>query len=105
MEKLSPTTTGLVIGALMGGWHLLWSLLVAANWGQPIMDFILWMYFVKPFDLIEPFELMRAISLVVATSIIGFVLGFVAARLWNRFRAQMLRSLEREAAHRVTRCL
>jgi hypothetical protein len=105
LERLSTTTTGLVIGAMLGGMHLFWSLLVAAKWGQPIMDFILWMYFIKPIDLIEPFELMRAISLVIATSIIGFVLGSVAARLWNKFRARTIRALERETVHRITRML
>jgi len=87
MERLSTITTGLVFGAMMGGMHLIWSLLVAAGWGQWIMNFIFWIYFIKPIDLIEPFESTRAISLVVTTSIMGFMLGWAAARLWNRLRA------------------
>ena len=69
LEKLSTTTTGLVVGAMMGGMHLFWSLLVAAGWGQPIMNFIFWMYFIQPIELIEPFESMRGISLVIATRV------------------------------------
>ena len=88
MAKLSTTTTGLVLGAVMGGMHLFWSLLVAAGWGQPIMNFIFWMHFIKPIYLIEPFESIRAISLVVVTSIIGFMLGWAAAWLWNRLRVE-----------------
>ena len=103
LERLSTTTTGFVIGGIMGGMHLFWSLLVAAGWGQPIMNFIFWMYFIKPIDLIEPFESIRAISLVVTTSIIGFMLGWTAARLWNRLR--MIATFEPEPIHRITRCL
>lgn len=88
MAKLSTTTTGLVLGAIMGDVHLFWSLLVAAGWGQPIMNFIFWMHFIKPIYLIEPFESIRAISLVVVTSIIGFVIGWAAAWLWNRLRVE-----------------
>ena len=88
----------------MGGMHLFWSLLVAAGC-QPIMNFILWMYFIKPIDWIEPFESMRAISLVVAASIIGFMLGWAAAWLWNRIRPRVVRAFEREQVHRITRVL
>ena len=103
MERLSTSTTGLVVGAMMGGMHLFWSLMVAAGWGQPIVNFIFWMYFIKPIDLIEPFELIRAISLVATTSIIGFMLGWTAARLWNWLR--MIAAFEAEPVHRITRCL
>ena len=105
LERLNPTVTGLVVGAMMGGMHLFWSLLVAAGWGQPIMNFIFWMYFIQPIELIEPFESMRGISLVIATSIIGFMLGWAAARLWNRLRAPMVGLFEREPIHRITKIL
>ena len=104
LEKLSTTMMGLVTAAMMGGLHLLWSLSVAAGWGQSILDFFFWMYFIKPIDLVEPFEPARAITLVAISSIIGFVLGSVAARVWNRIRAQMLGIYERPV-HRFTRVL
>lgn len=105
MEKLSSTMTGFVIGAMMGGIHLLWSLFVAAGWGQSILNFFFWMYFIKPIDLIEPFESARALTLVAISSIIGFVLGSFAARLWNRFREQMVHTFERNPYHRITKVL
>jgi hypothetical protein len=40
---------GLAIGALVGGWHLVWSLLVLIGWAQPILDFIFWAHMIKPF--------------------------------------------------------
>jgi hypothetical protein len=36
----NPNKVGLVIGALIGGWHFVWSLLVLIGWAQPIIDFI-----------------------------------------------------------------
>jgi hypothetical protein len=104
LEKLSTTMMGLVTGGMMGGLHLLWSLSVAAGWGQSILNFFFWMYFIKPIDLIEPFQPARAITLVAISSIIWFVLGSLAARLWNRIRAQMLGIYERPV-HRVTKVL
>ena len=103
MERLNTTTTGLVIAAITGGFHLLWSLCVAAGWGQSVINLFFWMYFIKPIDLIEPFESARALTLVSVSSVIGFVLGSSSARLWNRIRAQLLGS--ERPVHRVTRVL
>ena len=104
MEKLSTTMTGLAIGAMMGSIHLTWSICVAAGWGQSILNFFFWMYFIKPIDLVEPFEATRALTLVAVSSIIGYALGSSAARIWNRIRAQMLHVYERPV-HRFTRVL
>jgi hypothetical protein len=37
---LNPNKVGLVIGVLIGGWHLAWSATVLFGWAQPILDFI-----------------------------------------------------------------
>jgi hypothetical protein len=74
---------GLVLGALMGGWHLCWSALVAMQWAQPVIDFVFWMHFIKPIYVIEPFEIARAAILVVVTAGIGFLIGAVFALIWN----------------------
>ena len=76
---------GLVLGIVMGGWHLCWSMLVAVGWAQPLIDFVFWMHFIKPIYLIEPFTLARGAILVVVTSGIGFVIGSVLAFVWNTF--------------------
>lgn len=75
---------GLVIGALIGGWHLLWSLLVLIGWAQPLMDFVFRAHMIKPIYVVKPFDPLAAVTLVVITAVIGYGFGFVGALIWNR---------------------
>jgi len=36
----NPNKVGLVLAALVGGWHLLWSLLILLRLAQSIIDFL-----------------------------------------------------------------
>jgi hypothetical protein len=80
----NPNKVGLVIGALIGGWHFVWSLLVGIGWAQPIIDFIFWAHMIKPVYIIKPFDPVAAATLVVITGVIGYVFGFLGAAFWNR---------------------
>jgi hypothetical protein len=81
--RINVYKTGLVVGIVLGGWHLCWSALVAIGMAQRIADFIFWMHFIKPVYVIEPFEISRAILLVLVTAAIGFVVGAAGAWAWN----------------------
>jgi hypothetical protein len=59
----NPNKVGLVIGALIGGWHLVWSLLVLIGWAQPIIDFIFWAHMIKPVYFVKPFDPVAAVVL------------------------------------------
>jgi len=83
-RHFGPQRSGLVLGALLGGWHLLWAIIVAAGWGQSLIDFILWIHFLNPVFVVEPFSLGRAIVLVLVTAAIGYFIGLAGAVLWNR---------------------
>ena len=85
---LGPQKSGLVLSALLGGWHLLWAIIVAAGLGQPLIDFIFWIHFVKPVYVVEPFSMGRAIVLVLVTGAIGYFIGLAGAVLWNRLHAR-----------------
>ena len=79
-----PYKVGLFLGTLFGGLHLVWSLLVFLGYAQALVDFILWAHMVHVSEIIGPFDATAAATLVVVTAIVGFVVGNVAAHIWNR---------------------
>ena len=64
----NPSKVGLVSGALIGGWHFVWSLLVLLGWAQPILDFIFWAHMIKQVYFVKPFDPVAAVTLIVITS-------------------------------------
>jgi len=84
MQAVNPHKAGLVVGALLGGWHFLWALLVAIGWAQPVIDFIFWMHFIKPIYVIGPFRAGVALILVGVTAVLGYAFGYILGVLWNR---------------------
>ncbi len=81
--RINVGKAGLVLGAVIGGWHLCWSILVALRLAQPVIDFVFWMHFIKPIYVIEPFEIVRAAILLIITAGVGFIIGSVFALIWN----------------------
>lgn len=84
MGSVSPHKTGLVLGAFLGGWHLLWSLLVVLGWAQPFIDFIFWIHFIEPVYVVGTFSAGIALILIVVTAGIGYAVGCICGVLWNR---------------------
>jgi hypothetical protein len=82
---VNPNKVGLVIAALIGGWHLVWSLLVAIGWAQPIIDFIFWAHMIKPVYFVKSFDSLAAVTLITIMGVIGYIFGFFGAVIWNRF--------------------
>jgi len=83
MTEVDCNKAGLAVGLLFGGWHLLWSLLVLVGWGQPLIDFVLWMHMIHLPLVVGPFELIAAVVLVLLTSLTGYAIGWVLAYIWN----------------------
>jgi hypothetical protein len=81
--QLNVTKVGVVFATVIGGSHLIWSILVAAGGAQPFINFVFWAHFIKPVYVVEPFEFTRAIALLVLTASIGFLFGIAAALVWN----------------------
>jgi uncharacterized membrane protein YdbT with pleckstrin-like domain len=80
----SPKKMGLVSGALIGGWHFVWSLLVFLGWAQPILDFIFWAHMIKRVYFVKPFDPVAAVALIVITAVTGYIFGFLGAVFRNR---------------------
>jgi hypothetical protein len=75
----NPHKVGLVIAALIAGWHVIWSVLVLIGWAQPILDFVFWAHMIKLVCFVKPLEPMAAVALVVITAAIEYIFGFVGA--------------------------
>ncbi|HVI81829.1 MAG TPA: hypothetical protein VM717_03720 [Chthoniobacterales bacterium] len=80
----NPNKVGIVIGALIGGWHVVWVMLVLVHWAQPILDFIFWAHMIQPVYIVKPFDVAAAVTLIVVTAALGYAFGFFGAIIWNR---------------------
>lgn len=83
---IAPNRAGLVLGAIVGGIHLLWALLVAAGVAQDLTDFIFRLHFIRPVYVVDAFDPLRAAGLVLLSAASGYCIGAVFAFLWNRIR-------------------
>ena len=88
MARISPGKCALAFAIVFAVFHLAWTILVAAGWAQPVIDFVLWMHFIKPIYMIEPFEIIRAVALLIVTAATGLILGALFAGVWNALRAR-----------------
>lgn len=85
MGTINANKAGLVLGALGGGWHFLWALLVAFGWAQSVINFIFWIHFIQPIYVIGPFNAGIALMLIGVTAAIGYAVGYAFGLLWNWF--------------------
>jgi len=81
--QISPVGFGLLLGGAAGGWQLIWALAVSAGWGPRVVNLLLWLHVTRPVQGTEGagegFLLLTA-----PAAAIGFALGYLLARLWNR---------------------
>ncbi len=95
----NPNKMGLVFAILLGGWHVVWSILVATGLGQTLYDFILWAHMIHLAVRIGPFDLTASITLIVVTAIFGYVIGYIGTLVWNRMHRSKF--APRSEAYRV----
>ena len=88
MGIINCNKLGLVIGAVGGGWHLLWAILVAAGSAQPLLNFVFWMHFLASPFVVQPFQLWVALLLVAITSLIGYATGYILGAVLNGVHRQ-----------------
>jgi len=81
----NPNKVGLVAAVLLGGWHVVWSVLVLTGVGQMIYDFVLWAHMIRLQVVIGPFDATASLTLVAITAVIGYIAGFTGTLVWNRF--------------------
>lgn len=82
--KLNPSKVALTLGVLFGGFHLGWSVLVALNLAQGLLDFIFGLHMLANPYQVTGFDITKALTLVVITFAVGYGVGYVFASVWNK---------------------
>ena len=82
-HHLDPAKTGLAVGKLLGGLHVIWSILVAIGWAQWLVNFSQWAHMVSVPVIVKPFDLSAAVTVVIVAALIGCVIGYAFAKIWN----------------------
>ena len=71
----------------MGISHFLWAWLVLTGMAQTVINWIFRLHFIEPTYVITRFELGVATTLVILTSAIGYLSGWILAAIWNWLRS------------------
>ena len=82
-RRVNKNKAGIVVGSLIGFWHLTWSLLVAFGVAQAVINWIFRLHFVQPPYTITAFDFVTAVTLIVVTFVVGFVTGWLFGAIWN----------------------
>lgn len=86
MEKLSKAKTGLALGLFLAVVHAAWAVLVALGVAQGLIGWYTEMHMlINPYVVLD-FSLGTAVGLVVMVFIVGYILGWIFAALWNGLR-------------------
>jgi hypothetical protein len=80
---INKNKAGLMFGAFLGLWHLLWSVLVWAGAAQPFLNWIFQLHFLSNPFFFEDFNIGTAALLITVTSVLGYIFGWALAFLWN----------------------
>jgi len=81
---------GLLLGTFFGCWHFVWALLVLSGMAQSLLIWIFRLHFIQPPYTILPFNLGVAVALILITSVIGYLSGWVLGAIWNWLRVDVL---------------
>lgn len=90
MKALNNHYVGLALGAMLGLYHAVWSILVMLGLAEGLLDFIYGIHFLSNPFMVTEFNLTRAVILVVVTTVVGYVFGWVFAWIWNWLHGKKL---------------
>ena len=79
-----PRKVGLVGATILGGWHIIWSLLVLVGWAQAMVDFSMWAHMAHVAVIVGPFDASAAITVIVIATVAGYAVGYIVASIWNK---------------------
>ncbi|MFA6305137.1 MAG: hypothetical protein WC651_00185 [Candidatus Gracilibacteria bacterium] len=80
---LNKIRTGCALGGFLALFHAVWAIMVATNTAKPAMDFIFKLHMMQNPLVMNAFDWVLSVSLFAFTAVVGFVLGFIFAGLYN----------------------
>ena len=84
----NPKKAGQVGAVMLGGVHVVWSVLIFLGWAEPLLNFSLWAHMVHTDVAIGPFDATAAVTVIVVATIVGYALGYAIATVWNKMHAR-----------------
>ncbi len=82
--KLKTGTTALVLGLFFALMHAVWMLMIFLGIAKWYLNWIFGLHLLtNPYGVL-PFNFGTALMLIVVTFIVGYVMGWVFAIIWNR---------------------
>lgn len=84
MSTIRPHVLGLALAGMMGLFHSAWAVLVLVGLAQPLLDFVFCLHMILPVYVISEFSPLTAVELILFTSLVGYVMGWILGDLWNR---------------------
>ena len=96
---ISKNKLGVVVGSAFGIWHFAWAILVASGVAQWLMDWVFKLHFIQPVYVVTPFKPVLAVTLIVVTSMLGYLSGWIAAAIWNWLHTEPVPAAVRSVRH------
>lgn len=82
--KLKPASTALTLGIFVAFIHFVWMMMVFFGFAQLYLNWIFGLHLISnPFEVL-PFNFGSATILILFTFVIGYLMGWVFAYIWNR---------------------
>lgn len=75
---------GLVGAVMLGGLHLVWSILILFGWAQPLLNFSLWAHMIRVDIILGPFDAISAATVTVIATCLGYAIGYIISTVWNK---------------------
>jgi hypothetical protein len=84
IQKLDEKHVALTLGSLFAAVSAVWAGIVYAGYGQTLLTWMIGVHFVQTQAIVVPFDITTTIVLILAKFIIGALLGYAFAAIWNK---------------------
>ncbi|MBI4153684.1 hypothetical protein HY503_01680 [Candidatus Woesebacteria bacterium] len=81
---MKETKAALIFGTFMAVMHTIWSLMVFLGFAQNYVNWILGLHFLNNPFRVGAFSFGRALTLIGATFVVGYIVGYIFATIWNK---------------------